>query len=289
MDSEVTLIRDIAMSRPVAQIRPPDGRDAPADPRPWRPWIPVARIFDVPIQDVTRDYILEFIDARIALRRRALILNANAHLLNFAFERRWLRDLFNRADLVFCDGFGVALATRLAGFPPPRRLTPPDFIDGMAALCAHRGFSMFLLGGAPGVADRAADRLTIRHPDLKIAGIRHGFFDQAANSAENLAVVEQINRAKPDLLIVCFGMPLQERWIAENWARLDAGIGLTAGALFDYVSGDLRRAPAWMTNHGLEWFSRLFIEPRRLWRRYVIGLPVFFFRVARTASRTPPS
>src|SRR5260221_742816 len=176
MDTEVTLIRDIAMPRPVAEIRQPDGRDTTADPRPWRTWIPIARIFDVPIQDVTRDYILEFIDARVALRRRALILNANAHLLNFAFERRWLRDLFNRADLVFCDGFGVALATRLAGFPPPRRLTPPDFIDGMAALCAHRGYSMFLLGGAPGVADRAADRLTTRPPGLKSPGTRHEFF-----------------------------------------------------------------------------------------------------------------
>src|SRR5258708_32937517 len=111
MDSEVTLIRDIAVSRPVAQIRPPDGRDTPADPRSWRPWIPGARIFDVPIQDVTRDYILEFIYARVALRRRALILNPNAHLLNFAFERRWPRNLFNRAHLVFCEGFCVALAT----------------------------------------------------------------------------------------------------------------------------------------------------------------------------------
>ena len=92
-------------------------------------------------------------------------------------------------------------------------------------------------------------------------------------------MIEGINAAKPDLLIVGLGMPLQERWLADNWSSIDAGVALTAGATFDYISGELRRAPRWMTDNGLEWLGRLLLEPGRLWKRYIIGNPIFFWRV----------
>jgi N-acetylglucosaminyldiphosphoundecaprenol N-acetyl-beta-D-mannosaminyltransferase len=96
---------------------------------------------------------------------------------------------------------------------------------------------------------------------------------------ENREVVARINRAVPDILLVGFGMPLQEKWIAENRAGLDASVIMTVGAAFDYLAGEVRRAPRWATTRGLEWLGRLLVEPHRLWRRYLIGNPLFFWRV----------
>jgi N-acetylglucosaminyldiphosphoundecaprenol N-acetyl-beta-D-mannosaminyltransferase len=118
-------------------------------------------------------------------------------------------------------------------------------------------------------------------PGLEIAGIQHGYFDKTAGSSENEAVVALINQVKPDILVIGFGMPLQERWLLENWDRLDAKVAIPIGAGFDYLAGVTPRAPRWMTDHGLEWLGRLIIEPRRLWKRYIIGNPLFFYRLVK--------
>lgn len=224
--------------------------------------------------------------ARIAeeaiARRRAIVAYANAHGLNLAFEQPKLRRFFNhRARWVFCDGFGVRWGARLTGQPAPHRYTPPDWIDLLARTCAERGLSLFLLGGAPDTAARAARAMQGRHGNLRIAGTHHGFFDKRPDSAENDAVLQCINAAAPDVLLVGFGMPAQEYWLDDNWERIAAPVAITVGALFDYLAGKTRRAPPWMTNHGLEWLGRLMAEPTRLWRRYLIGNPLFISRVLR--------
>lgn len=212
---------------------------------------------------------------------RAVVLNVNAHCLNLAYRDDGLRDYLDRADMVFCDGFGVRVAARLLGRRIPARITYADWMWRLAALAAGEGFSLYLLGARPGVARRAADQLLQRHPGLKVSGAHHGYFDHRAGSAENEAVVEEINAAAPDILVVGFGMPLQERWLMQNRRRLNAKVALTGGAAFDYVAGDLRRGPRLLTRNGFEWLARLLIEPRRLWRRYLIGNPLFLARVLR--------
>jgi N-acetylglucosaminyldiphosphoundecaprenol N-acetyl-beta-D-mannosaminyltransferase len=149
----------------------------------------------------------------------------------------------------------------------------------LAAFAAAQGFSLYFLGGRPSVAREAARRLIESYPDLKIAGVRHGYFDHSAGSTQNEAVVAEINAAAPDILLVGLGMPLQERWLMENRERIGAGVVLTGGAVFDYVSGGLRRGPRLLTDNGFEWLARLFVEPRRLWRRYLVGNPLFLLRV----------
>ncbi len=217
----------------------------------------------------------------IQMGRKALVLHVNVHALNLAWERPWLRSFFNSADLVFCDGAGVILGARILGHRIPERITYADWMWQLAAFAEGHGFSLFLLGARPGIADKAAASLTARFPRLRIAGCHHGFFDKTRGSPGNEAVIRCINVASPDILIVGFGMPIQERWLMENWQRIDAKVLLTGGAVFDYVSGDLRRAPRWLTDHGLEWLGRLIIEPRRLWRRYILGNPKFLWRVIR--------
>ena len=213
--------------------------------------------------------------------RRALVLNVNAHCLNLCYEDAALRAFFNGAEVVFCDGAGVMLAARVLGRRVPERITYADWAWHLAAFAAAEGFSLYVLGGRPGVARAAAQKLNERHPDLEIAGVRHGYCDHAAGSPENEAVVEEINAAAPDILLVGLGMPLQERWLMENGGRIDAGAILTGGAVFDYVSGRLNRGPRLLTTSGFEWLARLIAEPRRLWRRYLLGNPLFLFRVLR--------
>ena len=214
-------------------------------------------------------------------RKRGLVLNANAHCLNLCYEDPALRGFLNGAEVVFCDGAGVMLAARILGGRIPARITYADWAWQLAAFAATRGFSLYFLGARPGVAQEAARRLKRRYPELEIAGVHHGYFDRSTGSSENEGVVEEINAAAPDILLVGLGMPLQEHWLMENRQRLDVGVALTGGAVFDYVSGRLRRGPRLLTRGGLEWLARLLAEPRRLWRRYLVGNPLFLLRVMR--------
>ncbi len=220
-----------------------------------------------------------YIACLIQGKQRAQVLNINVRAVNLAQTDTGFREIINSAPLVFCDGFGVRLGARLLGHRVPSRITYADWMWQLADFAAKRGFTLFLLGARPGVAEKAAGRLRTRFPEIKIIGVHHGFFDKNRDSLENMCVIQEINACRPNILIVSFGMPLQEHWLSENWDRLETNVALTGGAAFDYISGELGRAPRWMTDHGLEWLGRLIIEPRRLWRRYLIGNPIFLWRV----------
>jgi N-acetylglucosaminyldiphosphoundecaprenol N-acetyl-beta-D-mannosaminyltransferase len=216
-------------------------------------------ILGVGVDRISADELRAQILRMVRVGERGLVLHVNAHCFNLIHDHPWMRDLFNGASIVFCDGVGVVLAAKILGRPS--------------------GLSLFFLGAQPGVAQKAADQLKERSPGLKIAGVHHGYFDHALGSPENETVIQQINAANPDVLVVGFGMPLQEWWLKENWNRVNASVAITLGAIFDYVSGELRRGPRFLTDKGFEWLARLFIEPRRLWRRYVLGNPLFLARV----------
>ena len=241
----------------------------------------VARVLGVKIDLLTLDQVLVFIEQTILNGRRAIVANVNVHAANLAYSLPWFRAFLNQSDLVFCDGFGVMLGARLLGYKIPERFTPPDWIARLAALSVEHDFSLFFLGARPVVAEMAAERLRGQFPSLRIVGAHHGYFVRSPGHPENEAVVQLINRLKPNILIVGFGMPLQEQWLLENWDDLDVNVALPVGALFDYMSGVVRRGPRWMTDHGVEWLARLVIEPRRLWHRYLVGNPLFFWRVLR--------
>jgi N-acetylglucosaminyldiphosphoundecaprenol N-acetyl-beta-D-mannosaminyltransferase len=236
-------------------------------------------LLGVRIHDASLDEIFDILDEAMTRHDKTIVANVNAHAMNLAYEIAWLRDFLNGAGLVFCDGYGVLLATCLIGECLRQRNTPVDWMPFLAQRATVRGYRLYLLGALPGVADEAAKVLVKSYPGLEICGVRHGYFDTSSGSAENDAVIEHINAASPDLLLVGMGMPLQERWLRDNIQRLDVHVAMPVGALFDYLSGRIRRPPRWMTTHGLEWLGRLIIEPRRLWRRYLIGNPLFVYRV----------
>ncbi len=238
-------------------------------------------VLGVGVDPLTVEELHEEIGYFVRRKDHALVLNANVHCLNLAYGDPGLRGLLNGAEVVFCDGSGVMLAARLQGRRIPERITYADWMWRLAAFAADEGFSLYFLGARPGIARQAAEHLEKRHPDLKIAGVRHGYFDRTLGGRENEAVIKEINAAAPDILVLGLGMPLQERWLMENWDQIEARVVLTGGAVFDYVSGGLRRGPEILTNNGFEWLARLLIEPKRLWRRYVLGNPLFLLRVLR--------
>ncbi|HEY6751918.1 MAG TPA: WecB/TagA/CpsF family glycosyltransferase [Rubrobacteraceae bacterium] len=209
----------------------------------------------------------------------ALILHVNVYGLNLCYQDSELRSFFNAASVVFCDGAGVVLGARILGQHLPQRITYADWAWQLMDFAERETLSLFYLGARPGVARKAAARLKGRYPNLKIAGIHHGYFDGTIGGPENEAVLREINATRPDILLVGFGMPLQERWLMRNWDWIDARVALTGGAVFDYVSGELKRGPRILTDNGFEWLARLLIEPKRLWRRYLIGNPLFLLRV----------
>jgi N-acetylglucosaminyldiphosphoundecaprenol N-acetyl-beta-D-mannosaminyltransferase len=218
---------------------------------------------------------------KIDRREKTIVLSGNVHGFNLAYEQPWLRDFYNRADFIRIDGAGLRLGARLLGQKLPARVTLADFIWDLATYAEPRGYRLFFLGAAPGIARAAADRLQERYPALQIVGIQHGFFTKTAGHPENETVLNQIAASRPDVLFVGMGMPLQERWLCENWERLAATVILSAGALFDYTAGHLQRPPAIFTRTGFEWLGRLLIEPERLWRRYLVGNPLFIWRIVR--------
>lgn len=210
--------------------------------------------------------------------QKTIIAHVNIHALNLAYEQPWYRDFLNRADLVFCDGFGVALGAKLTGqsIRPEHRSTCPDWIEELGRVCQQHSLSLFLLAGRPGVAAIAAQKLYQVAPGLRVE-THHGYFDKSG--PENEQVIAKINAFKPHILYVGFGMPLQEEWIQHNLDRIDARVLLPLGACLDFYTGQVYRGPRWMTDHGLEWLSRLLTEPARLWQRYLIGNPLFLWRV----------
>lgn len=216
---------------------------------------------------------------------KSIVANVNVHALNLAYKQEGLKRFFNRADHVFCDGHGVMLGARLLGQRIPEKITYADWFPRFCKFCEKEELSLYFLGGRDGVAEKAKENLLMQYPALQVVGVCHGYFDKVDGSAENQAVLVDINRKNPDVLLVSFGMPVQEMWLKENWDKINAHVALTGGAALDYMAGVSRRPPAWMTNYGFEWLGRMFHEPRRLWKRYIIGNPIFVFRVMKEAVR----
>lgn len=199
---------------------------------------------------------------------------ANADCLNAANLDDEYRQLLASLPLVLPDGAGVKLAAAwCAGQRLRCNLNGTDLFPHLLGLAAHQGWSVFLLGGQPGVAKACADWVRTHYPAVRLAGHCHGY-------AHDADVLAQLARAKPDLLLVGLGAPRQEKWIARHRVQLPCRLAMGVGGLFDYYSGRIPRAPLWMRELGLEWVFRLYQEPGRLWRRYLLGNARFLWRMA---------
>ena len=244
---------------------------------------PASLLFDIPIDLAHPAELLRTIIGWASEPRTRRVMYVNAHVVNQSRITPGLAQALRRADLVYCDGYGVRLAARVLGRSVPHRMTGADWIWGLAQLCEISGHSMYLLGSEPPLAQEAAARLRRLYPGLDVAGTHHGFFD--LDSPHNERVMEDIVAHRPRIVLVGMGTPKQELWVDRYADQLQGAVVWTVGALFDYVSGHVPRAPRWLADNGLEWIFRLAIEPQRMWRRYLLGNPVFLRRVLSEAKR----
>ncbi|MFC7738415.1 WecB/TagA/CpsF family glycosyltransferase [Roseomonas sp. GCM10028921] len=249
---------------------PTDTRGAAPAPRILRS----LRVLGVRVDDIAPDDIVAHVVDTIRRGGRTYVVNANAHLLTVAQENDWVQGFYDRANIAFCDGAGVQFVTWARTRRRPYRTTPPEWVAEIARQTGPEGRTVFWLGGSEDAVTRAAAKFE-QQTGMRSVGHRNGFFDHHAGSEDNRQLVEQINAASPDLLLLNMGMPLQERWLHDHWHLLNVRAAITAGALVDHAAGRVRRPPRWVADIGLEWAVRLAIEPKRLWRRYLLGLPRF--------------
>lgn len=249
----------------------PRGSFAPPATAPVR-W-PVA-ILGVPFDPVTIDSAIARISDMIGSRRPAYVVTPNVDFLVQARRDAELRRILLEAPLVLCDGKPLVWASRWLGNALPERVAGADLVPRFIALAEQRGFRLFLLGATPEANGRAVARLRERHPGLVIAGHYSPPF-RPLDRMDNEEIAGRIRAARPDVVLVSFGCPKQEKWIARNYRTLGVPVCIGVGATIDFLAGQVRRAPRWMQRTGLEWTFRLVQEPRRLFRRYADDLRCF--------------
>lgn len=211
----------------------------------------------------------------------AMIAHANVHTLNLTVEDPSFKEVLRAADMVLNDGKGVMLGARLLGTRFPADLNGNLFTPLVISRAAAGGWPVFLLGAKPGVAEKLAGVLRDLHPTIDIVGMHHGHF----TPEEEPDVVLHIREVGTGLLLVGMGNPHQERFLNRRLTETGARLGIGVGAYFDFQTGTVARSPAWMNRMGLEWVHRLALEPKRMWRRYLIGNPAFLARVLKQRRR----
>jgi N-acetylglucosaminyldiphosphoundecaprenol N-acetyl-beta-D-mannosaminyltransferase len=204
-------------------------------------------------------------------QQKWIIANHNLHSLYLYHHDTKMKDFYRKADYVHIDGMALVIMGKFLGLALERkhRVTYADWVWPLIQEAANQGWRVFYLGSKPGVATQGVKILQNKFPGLEMKA-NHGYFDSSPNSPANQTILAEINAYKPNVLMVGMSMPRQEYWILDNLDNIQTNAILTSGACIDYVAGVIPTPPRWMGKVGLEWLYRLFSEPKRLWKRYLV-------------------
>ena len=227
------------------------------------------QVMTIAFDNITMEEAVGTAMGHIAARIRCRVVTPNAEFALEAKKNPRFLNILNTSQLVLADGISVVLASKIIGDPMQGRVTGVGFAQALAAAMAKEGKSLYLLGAKPGVAEQAAEKLVQTYPGLKIAGTHDGYFKEEG------PVVEAINAAKPDALLVCLGAPKQEYFMENHDAELEVPVMAGLGGSMDVLAGNVQRAPEFFQKYGLEWLYRLYKEPQR-WKR-MIKLPLYLW------------
>ena len=247
------------------------------------PWI---RFLGIGVQALTLPGLMGLLAERVSLHEQCIIANHNLHSLYLFHHEPRLARFYEASRYVHIDGMPLVALARLYGHSIPRdaRVTYVDWTGPLMHAVASNGWRLFYLGSRPGVAETGAEILRAKYSGIQIR-THHGYFDSSPASAENADLLRQIREFDPHILMVGMGMPRQETWILENLTQLPPAVILPSGAAIDYVAGAVPTPPRWAGRIGLEWAFRLFAEPKRLWRRYLLEPWSILGMVLRSMSR----
>ena len=232
---------------------------------------PTATILNVKVHALTNSQTLALIEQFIASGRPHQLATVNPEFVVTAQSDPEFREIINKSALALPDGIGLLKAARfLKTTPLPERVAGSDVVIRLAELSHQKGHKIYFLGAWEGVAEKAVEKLKARYPAMKVAGVYAG----SPRLEDNEAIVQRILPTRPDILLVAYGAPKQDKWIARNLERLQIPVCMGVGGSFDFLAGTAKRAPRWMQQLGLEWLHRLVMQP---WRWQRIWKAVFYF------------
>ncbi len=235
-------------------------------------------LFDVKILNLTKEDVINEIEKIISNKGKEKFYFVNADCFNKAYSDLEYKKILQSAKFVLGDGSGVRYASKIVKTPIIDNVNGTDLLPMICDYAQKAKRKIFLLGAKPNIAEKMKENLLKIYPNLEIVGTHHGYFDWEKQSNE---IVNKINDSDAEILLVAFGAPFQEKWINEYYPKINCNIQMGVGGLFDFFSGTIKRAPKWMRLLGIEWIFRLVQEPKRMWRRYILGNPIFIYRLYR--------
>jgi len=233
------------------------------------------RILDLEIDNLTMMETIEKIARLIEKKQNAMIFTPNVHRLVFGKKNKKIEEIYQKADMLIPDGMPLIWASRILGTPLKEKVSGSDLLPLFCQDASKKGYKLFFLGSAPGVADEAKDILMQNYPGLKIIGTYSPPLGFENDTPEIIKITEMIKREKPDILFLGLGFPKEEEFLRKYKDIIQVPVSMGIGATFDFITGKQKRAPLWMQKWGFEWLHRLSHDPKRLWKRYFIGNTLF--------------
>lgn len=222
------------------------------------------------INNMTMSETITEIEKMIASDKKSYVVAINVDVVMKIENDPYLKKIVDNADMVLVDGKPLVWISKMHGKPLKAKISGSDLVPHLCKKAAQKKYSIFIIGGKDGIANQAKKRLEETFPDIQIVGTYAPPMGFERDEVELNKINSIISEKKPDLLFACFGCPKQEKWIYENISKYDAKVSVCAGATVDFLAGNIKRAPRWMSEYGLEWFYRFLQEPKRLFRRYFV-------------------
>lgn len=232
------------------------------------------------VNNCSMDECLNEIEAMIQSDKKSYIVAVNVDVIIKIEKDNFLKEITDNADMVIIDGKPLIWIAKKHKLPITEKISGSDMVPLLCERAKNKGYSIFILGGKDGVADKAKKNLEDKLPGIKIVGTYSPPFGFEKNQDEINQINTLISKANPDILLACLGCPKQEKFIYSNIKNYSAKVSICAGATVDFLAGNIKRAPKWMSEHGLEWLYRFFKEPKRLFKRYFID-DIKIFRLAK--------
>lgn len=228
------------------------------------------KLLNTYVNNVDMSETLLAIDNMIESAEKKYVVSINVDVVMKIEKDPYLKKITDNADMVLVDGKPLVWISKIHKKPVKAKISGSDLVPLLCAEAASKGYSLFIIGGKDGIAEKAKLKLEQQYPTINIVGTYAPPFGFEKDENELEKINSMISEKKPDVLIACFGCPKQEKWIYENYQKYDAKVSICAGATVDFLAGNVNRAPKWMSDHGLEWFYRFLQEPKRMFKRYFI-------------------
>lgn len=222
------------------------------------------------VNNMDMEETIKTIEEMIAVGKSGYVVPINVDVVMKIESDSYLKEITDHADMVLVDGKPLIWISKWHKCPVKTKISGSDLVPLLCKNSAKTGYSIFLLGGREGIAEKAKRNLKQDYPGINVVGTYSPPIGFEKDKNELDKINSMITNVHPDILIVCFGCPKQEKWIYENYQKYDAKVSICAGATVDFLAGNINRAPKWMSEHGLEWFYRFLQEPKRMFKRYFV-------------------